>query len=95
MLSNARRRILVADHSKFAKVAACKLTPITEMTTLVTDQPPPKAFQRLMRDGHCELIVASGLPERHIPVEDENGSVIVAPHARRAQAKASAFRTAR
>jgi DeoR family transcriptional regulator, glycerol-3-phosphate regulon repressor len=66
MLANARRRILVADHSKFAKVAACKLAPISEMTTLVTDQPPSKSFCRLMKDGRCELVVASRAPERHI-----------------------------
>jgi DeoR family glycerol-3-phosphate regulon repressor len=76
MLANARRRILVADHSKFAKVAACKLARISEMTTLVTDQPPSKSFRRLMKDGRCELVVASGPPERHIALKGESRSTI-------------------
>lgn len=59
MLANARRRILLADHTKFAKAATCKLARIGEMTFLVTDRPPPNAFQRLLHDGDCKLLVAS------------------------------------
>lgn len=59
MLANARRRILLADHTKFAKAATCKLARVGEMTFLVTDRPPPNAFQRLLHDGDCKLLVAS------------------------------------
>lgn len=58
MLANARRRVLLADHSKFTRVATCKLARIADMTTIVTDRTPTKAVQRQIRDAGCELIVA-------------------------------------
>lgn len=59
MLANARRRILLADSSKFSKAATCKLARIDEMTTFVTDRPPPPPFRRLMKRGSCDLVVAT------------------------------------
>jgi DeoR family glycerol-3-phosphate regulon repressor len=65
MLANARRRILLADHTKFEKVATCKLARIEDMTTFVTDRPPPKPFRKLLRDGNCDLFIApSGAADR-------------------------------
>jgi DeoR family glycerol-3-phosphate regulon repressor len=61
MLANARRRILLADHTKFEKVATCKLARIDEMTTLITDRPPPKPFRRLLREGNCDLRIAAAM----------------------------------
>lgn len=58
MLDNARHRVLVADHTKFARVASCRLASIEEMTTLVTDRPPPRTFRRRLADGDCALVVA-------------------------------------
>jgi len=58
MLANARRRILVADHSKFSKVASCKLARISDMTTLVTDRPLPGSLADLLRKGPCHLVIA-------------------------------------
>lgn len=58
MLANARRRVLLADHSKFSRVATCKLARIADMTTIVTDRTPTKAVQRQIRDAGCELILA-------------------------------------
>lgn len=62
MLANARRRILLADHTKFEKVATCKLASIHKMTTLVTDRPPPQPFRRLIREGKCDLLIAPAVP---------------------------------
>lgn len=58
MLANARRRVLLADHSKFSRVATCKLARIADMTTIVTDRAPTKPVQRHIRDAGCELILA-------------------------------------
>jgi DeoR family glycerol-3-phosphate regulon repressor len=58
MLANARRRILLADHTKFEKVATCKLARIEDMTTFVTDRPPPKPFRKLLREADCDLCIA-------------------------------------
>lgn len=70
MLANARRRILLADHTKFEKIATCKLASIDEMTTFITDRPPSKPFRRLLRDRDCDLLIASaeGLRPRREPV---------------------------
>jgi len=57
MLANARRRVLLADHTKFARVAACKLARLCDMTTLVTDRPPPGAIARMMEEAGVELII--------------------------------------
>jgi DeoR family glycerol-3-phosphate regulon repressor len=59
MLANARRRILLADHSKFTRVASCKLARIGEMTTLITDAPPPPKLRQSIQDSGCELIIAA------------------------------------
>jgi DeoR family glycerol-3-phosphate regulon repressor len=58
MLANARRRILLVDHSKFIRVATCKLAPISGMTTIITDRAPSSAMQKLIRESKCELVVA-------------------------------------
>jgi DeoR family glycerol-3-phosphate regulon repressor len=58
MLANSRRRILLADHTKFEKVATCKLARIDDMTTFVTDRLPPKPFRGLLREADCELCIA-------------------------------------
>lgn len=58
MLANARRRVLLADHSKFSAVAACKLARIGEMTTFVTDRTPPRRFETLMTEAGCDLLIA-------------------------------------
>jgi DeoR family glycerol-3-phosphate regulon repressor len=59
MLANARRRILLVDHSKFSRVASCKLARIGDVTTVITDRAPSRAMERLMANGRCELIVAT------------------------------------
>ena len=51
MLANARRRVLLVDHSKFARVAACKLARLADMTTIVTDRLPSPPMQRLIAEG--------------------------------------------
>jgi DeoR family transcriptional regulator, glycerol-3-phosphate regulon repressor len=58
MLANARRRILLADHSKFTRVAACKLAELSDMTTVITDRAPSNAMMKKIRDSKCGLIVA-------------------------------------
>lgn len=58
MLANARRRILLVDHTKFARVATCKLASLGNITTVVTDRPPPAPLAALMREAKCEIVVA-------------------------------------
>jgi DeoR family transcriptional regulator, glycerol-3-phosphate regulon repressor len=58
MIANARRRILLVDHSKFNRVAACKLAQISDMTTVITDRAPSQAVQKMFANAKCELVLA-------------------------------------
>lgn len=58
MLRNARRSVLLADHTKFSRVAMSRLAHLSEISTLVTDRQPAPATAQMIRDTRCELIVA-------------------------------------
>jgi DeoR family glycerol-3-phosphate regulon repressor len=62
MLRNARRSVLLADHTKFARVATCQIAHLSAFDTLVTDRPPPAPILRMLDELGCDLIVAS--PDR-------------------------------
>lgn len=58
MLRHARRRVLLADHTKFARFATCRVSSIADLDTLVTDRPPPSAIMQKLAEAGCKLIVA-------------------------------------
>ncbi|WP_186417397.1 DeoR/GlpR family DNA-binding transcription regulator [Bosea sp. CS1GBMeth4] len=58
MLRNARRSVLLADHTKFSRVAMARLAHLSEISTLVTDRQPPAVTEQMIRDARCELVVA-------------------------------------
>ena len=58
MLDVSASAILLVDHTKFARVASCKLARLEEMTTIVTDRAPSQEMTRLITRAKCELIVA-------------------------------------
>lgn len=58
MLRNARCSVLLADHTKFSRVAMSRLAHLSEISTLVTDRQPVAATAQMIRDARCELIVA-------------------------------------
>ncbi|WP_460452423.1 DeoR/GlpR family DNA-binding transcription regulator [Alsobacter sp. SYSU BS001988] len=59
MFRNARRKILLADHTKFGRVAMSRLAHLSDVSTLITDRPPNDATTQMIRRSGCELIVAS------------------------------------
>lgn len=59
MAANARRRILVADHSKFGRDAPVRGGWLGDVDILVTDEEPPPAIVRLLRPSGVSLVVAS------------------------------------
>lgn len=63
MFRNARRRILLADHTKFSRVATCKVAHLGELDTLITDRPPPQQIVAMLHDAGCKLIVAPPRPK--------------------------------
>ena len=67
MLRNARRTVMLADHSKFARVATSRLAHLGEFSTLITDRRPNPETSRMIEKSGCELIISgeteSGSPE--------------------------------
>ena len=59
MLRNARRAVLLADHSKVSRAAMSRLGHLREFNTLVTDRRPAGGTMQMIREAGCELIVAS------------------------------------
>jgi DeoR family glycerol-3-phosphate regulon repressor len=58
MFRNARRKVLLADHTKFSRVAMCRLAHLSEVSTLITDCQPSPATAQMIQDARCELIVS-------------------------------------
>jgi DeoR family glycerol-3-phosphate regulon repressor len=60
MRRQARRSVLVVDHSKFGRTAAVRLGSIAEVSAIVTDQPLPGAMRRLLRGKGVEVLQGVG-----------------------------------
>jgi DeoR family fructose operon transcriptional repressor len=58
MLASARRRILLADHSKVGKVSLCKHADLSDIDLLITDTGLPKAELRALRATGLEVELA-------------------------------------
>jgi len=58
ILNLSETLILVADHTKFGKVASAYLAPINRITTLVTDNQTDKELVNQLRDRGLEVIIA-------------------------------------
>lgn len=63
MLRNSRQRVLLADHTKFTRVAICRLAHLRDVDTLVTDRQPAKPMMKILADAGCEVIVAPPEPK--------------------------------
>lgn len=51
IIKSARKTILVADHMKFERTAPVRIAQMSDISTFVTDQPPPAAVQEIC-DNH-------------------------------------------
>ena len=58
ILSQARRRILVADKTKFERKAPVQIGHLRDLDLFITDQPPPEAISELCQDADVEIVVA-------------------------------------
>lgn len=58
MIRQAQRVTVIADHSKFGRIAMAKVCDLASITRLVTDLPPPVPLQDAIRASGIELIVA-------------------------------------
>ncbi|MCG8636999.1 MAG: DeoR/GlpR family DNA-binding transcription regulator [Desulfobacterales bacterium] len=57
IIDNARKVFLVADHSKFRRNAMVKLGNLSEIHTLITDQPPPGPVMDLIKQEGINLVI--------------------------------------
>lgn len=58
MIRNAKQVILVADATKFGKVAFAHVAPFSAIHVLVTDAPPPPAILEQIHAAHVQLHIA-------------------------------------
>jgi DeoR family transcriptional regulator, glycerol-3-phosphate regulon repressor len=58
MFRNARRKVLLVDHTKFGRVATSRLAHLSEVDTLVTDREPPEEAARMVKAAGCEVVIA-------------------------------------
>ncbi|MEO0822192.1 MAG: DeoR/GlpR family DNA-binding transcription regulator [Pseudomonadota bacterium] len=62
-LANARRRVLVADHTKFSRAAPVRVAEIETFDAIVTDRAPPAPFAALCAEAGVQVEVAMGHAE--------------------------------
>jgi DeoR family transcriptional regulator, glycerol-3-phosphate regulon repressor len=61
MLRNARHRVLLADHTKFSRVATYRLGRLGDITTLVTDKAPAESAATLLHEAGCRIVLAGSV----------------------------------
>lgn len=71
MMRNARKVVLVADHTKFGRKATVKTGHVSEVDYFVTDRMPPSAIAEILRGGNVKSIVVEPMDgeEQEEPVE--------------------------
>lgn len=57
IMRNARRLLLVADHTKFTRRPMVRMGSITQVSALFTDLPPPAVIRELLEEHKIELHV--------------------------------------
>lgn len=56
ILHNARTRILVCDSTKFERTAPVRICDVADLDFVVTDHPPPRAFQDAALQGNTRIL---------------------------------------
>jgi DeoR family glycerol-3-phosphate regulon repressor len=62
VMETARRRILVADHSKLARSAPVRIGTLRAFDLWVTDARPPERLRRRIADWDTDVVVAAARP---------------------------------
>lgn len=62
IIANARKTILLADHTKFGRAAMAKVASLDDIDVLITDLPVPAVFEDLLSASGVEVLVA--MPEQ-------------------------------
>ena len=70
IIENARRVVLVADSSKFARAAPARIGTLADIDVLVTDTLPSAAIWRLCQAHDVEVIETGGPLETDFPTQE-------------------------
>jgi len=58
LIANAKRVMVVADHSKFGRSTFARICALDEISLLVTDQRPPEPLAGALESAGVEVVVA-------------------------------------
>lgn len=64
MLQTATRPIIVADHSKFAKVAFSPVARLEEVASLITDSEAPENYVAQLQEAGCKVLSALNISSK-------------------------------
>jgi DeoR family glycerol-3-phosphate regulon repressor len=67
MLSRGKRRVVVTDHSKFAKRGLIKVAGFADFNEIITDRPPPQDISDQIRAGGTRITLSEVLQPGAIP----------------------------
>ena len=59
IIRSARKTILVADHMKFGRTAPVRIAQMSDISTFVTDQPPPASVQEICDNNDVTISVTN------------------------------------
>jgi len=59
MIGQAEQVTVLADHSKLGRMAMTRVSPLHEVSRLVTDQPPPDALALALKRHGVEIVIAT------------------------------------
>ena len=74
MVQNAKEVILVADSSKFEKVAFARVAPLSAIHMLVTNQLPPPQLREALEKAGVLLLIKNEFENDILDKEQENGN---------------------
>ena len=74
-VANARRTVLVVDHTKFLSPSLCKIVDWDKISRVVADQPPPAAWTTFLHERNIELIHPSDSDPEPVAAADRQHSL--------------------
>ena len=74
MVQRAKKRTILADHTKIFNPALMAICEMSEVTNVVTDRQPPAKFIELVEKFGTKLVVAQSEKKKHKTVFKSNSS---------------------
>ena len=65
--------ILLVDHNKFDKISLYTIAEMSDISTVITDQPLDTRYQKEARDAHTKLLVVEDTEVSELQVDEGSG----------------------